>query len=187
MVYHQDSFAKKILPKYFKHQKINSFIRQLNIYGFKKVKYYAPLHVRTSLIQSRLQTDRVVLTNWYVKISKLKNHNCLNNEDPDQVEFANEFFVRGRPELIKRIQRRDKKIQIKVLSKIQNVYSHISSALFHGRLVTDIRTHLNLGGAEFVYWIRSQEINWANVKRAAKYKFTFRPFERRKYKVITTS
>jgi len=82
VVYHQDSFAKKILPKYFKHQKINSFIRQLNIYGFKK-------------------------------ISKLKNHNCLNNEDPDQVEFANEFFVRGRPELIKRIQRRDKKIQIK--------------------------------------------------------------------------
>lgn len=82
VVYHQDSFAKKILPKYFKHQKINSFIRQLNIYGFKK-------------------------------ISKLKNHNCLNNEDPDQVEFANEFFIRGRPELIKRIQRRDKKIQIK--------------------------------------------------------------------------
>jgi len=82
VVYHQDSFAKKILPKYFKHQKINSFIRQLNIYGFKK-------------------------------ISKLKNHNCLNNEDPDQVEFANEFFIRGRPELIKRIQRRDKKVQIK--------------------------------------------------------------------------
>jgi len=37
VIFDQVKFAKLVLPNYFKHQKINSFIRQLNMYGFKKV------------------------------------------------------------------------------------------------------------------------------------------------------
>ncbi|XP_060907323.1 heat shock factor protein 2 isoform X1 [Labrus mixtus] len=46
LVLDEQHFAKEILPKFFKHNNMASFIRQLNMYGFRKV-----MHMDTGIVK----------------------------------------------------------------------------------------------------------------------------------------
>ena len=77
IVKNTDVFEKSIIPQFFKHSKFSSFVRQLNFYGFRKIKY----------------------------ADTLKIDYKLEAETANFWRFRHDKFQRGRPELLIDIKR----------------------------------------------------------------------------------
>lgn len=77
VVKNPEKFEKQIIPQFFKHSKFSSFVRQLNFYAFRKIKY-----ADTIRIDPKLEAETA---NYW--------------------RFRHEKFQRGKPELLQEIKR----------------------------------------------------------------------------------
>ena len=81
-----------MLPRHFKHNNFSSFVRQLNTYVSVTVPMSDP---------RLLQVAKKALC-----LLAAPPAQGFRKVDPDQWEFANEYFIKGRKDLLREIHRR---------------------------------------------------------------------------------
>ncbi|KAL0967392.1 hypothetical protein UPYG_G00251650 [Umbra pygmaea] len=101
LVMDEQRFSKEILPKFFKHNNMASFVRQLNMYGFRKV-----MHIDTGIV--KLERDGPVEF----------QHPYFKHGQDDLLENIKRKISNARPEDAK-IRQEDVS---NILASVQNVH-----------------------------------------------------------------
>ncbi|CAG11654.1 unnamed protein product, partial [Tetraodon nigroviridis] len=94
-VFDQGRFSKEILPKFFKHNNMASFIRQLNMYK----------RVCRSRKCASCQVTASVFSDGFRKVVHIEQGGLVKPER-DDTEFQHPYFIRGHEHLLENIKRK---------------------------------------------------------------------------------
>mmetsp|Transcript_36502 Transcript_36502/g.88464 ORF Transcript_36502/g.88464 Transcript_36502/m.88464 type:complete len:249 (-) Transcript_36502:932-1678(-) len=110
-----DAFQKHVLPKYFNHSKFTSYVRQLNFYGFQKMSQDTDIRIIPKEITSKTNgnasddesshAESVSSTSNQQNPSSSSSISSVRNPANNSARFMHQYFRRGMPELLSKIQR----------------------------------------------------------------------------------
>ncbi|KAG7500849.1 heat shock factor protein 1 isoform X1 [Solea senegalensis] len=89
-VFDQGRFSKEVLPKFFKHNNMASFIRQLNMYGFRKV-----VHIEQGGLLKPERDDTEFQHPFFIRgeehlLENIKRKVNVSSVRPDEVKISTE-------------------------------------------------------------------------------------------------